>query len=950
MKSALRYIFIVSTFLLSFESFASHLKGGEISVRRVSNTSLTYEFTLTTYTENNRANQEQTFVWFCFGDGTAPVRVLRCCGTPVDIPNTNGTLKNIYRTTYTYPAPSLYYKVNVAIPNRNDNVRNMSDSFNTPFYVETIFSINSGLGLNSTPVLLNPAIDITAVVGQKYTHNPNAVDAEGDSLAYRLTICRQGSEESCDLRGASVNNFRQPNEVSAIPATFEINAKTGDLVWNAPAEVGKYNCAFIVEEWRNGVKISETVRDMQIEVVDADNKAPVITVPPDICVEAGTMIRQTITATDTPSSTGRRDPLTITSTGAVYDLAYIGPPLATFVSTPKQTTTVATGAFTWQTSCNHIREQTYDILFKVEDTPPVQVGTAAKLTDSKIMKIKVVAPSVKNFKAAADPVTKGASLTWDSYACQNPGAQIVIYRKEGSCPDYTPSACQTGLPGSLGYQEIARVPVSDVKYVDTNGGKGLKKNVNYGYRLVVVFGAPTYGQSIASAGACLMIESPIILMTNVTVDKTDVTNGEITVKWTRPIGLDKNIYSGPYQYRLSRATGLNGTNFTQISGNIDTDLSGTKADTVLTDKALNTTDNAYRYRVEFFYTNNGSLVSLDTSSSASSVRLGAAADIRSVNLSWQANVPWNNQNQTHKVYRETRPGSGIFNQIADVPVTGTNTFNFKDSGADNIASDGVYKVTMSPDSSYCYKVQTVGNYSDPKQNLGLLFNLSQIICATPKSNIVPCPPVLSIDLLDCKTFSQSGPCDQTSFANVLTWTTPAKDANGVDCTKDIVKYTIFYSAKSDGNFEKIGEITSPQPLPQTFTHTKSDSYIGCYYITATDKYGAESAKSNVVCKDNCPNFELPNIFTPNGDSKNDTFQPLICPRFVDNVKFDVYNRNGTKVYEYNGGIKGFAWDGKTNDGKEVSSGTYYYSCEVKFLTLDPSKTSLSLKGWVELLR
>eukprot|EP01031_Cornospumella_fuschlensis_P007987 gene7987-9864_t len=164
---------------------------------------------------------------------------------------------------------------------------------------------------------------------------------------------------------------------------------------------------------------------MQIEVKDADNKPPVIKIPDDICVEAGTLINQTITATDTPSNSGRVDNLTILSTGAVYRLpdgtTFIGAPYATFTSTANQASP-ASGRFVWQTGCNHIREEPYDILFKVQDLP--KSALIPSLVDSKIWKIRIVAPRVKNLKATGDAGNKAITLTWDSYTCQNAGSEI----------------------------------------------------------------------------------------------------------------------------------------------------------------------------------------------------------------------------------------------------------------------------------------------------------------------------------------------------------------------------------------------------------------------------------------------------------------------------------------------------------------------------------------------
>ncbi len=927
------------------------MRGGEISIKRISTTSLTYEFTLTIYCDNtaagNRAWVDQKEAYFCFGDGlNVIIRAPRINGNGQGEDLGNGVAKGIYKATYTYAGPS-DYRITVAIPNRNANVRNIpGDSQQVTFFVETILKVNSGLGQNSTPILLNPAVDLTAVVGQKFIHNPNAIDVEGDSLAYKLIDCRKGEQDDCRLRGQAIVGFVQPNLISSIQSSFTIDKLTGDLIWDVPQEEGLYNCAFTVEEWRNGVLISITVRDMQIEVKSADNAAPKIKVPEDICVEAGTLIDQLITATDSPAKQGRLDNMTLLSTGAVYRLpdgtTFISPDFATFNQTAPAPSSPASGRFLWKTNCSHVRQEPYDVLFKVQDLPASK--SIPSLVDSKNWRIKIIAPRIKNLRTVNDAGNRTVTLNWDSYTCQNTGAVIIIYRRVG-CTPYTPAVCTVGLPANLGYVEVGRVPVTATTFTDKN----LTRNIDYSYRTLVLFtngGNTTMSVTSDQTCANLPFQGPVI--TNVTVDKTNATTGEITVRWTRPVSLDKVQYKGPYQYRLFRATGQSGaTGFTQVSPNIDTDLSAGKLDTLFTDKVLNTLDNSYRYRLVFYYTNTSGLSPLDTTESASSVRLAATGDVKVVNLSWQATVPWNNQNQTHRIFRETKQGSGVFNRIADVPVT--STFSFTDTGGDSFPADGLAITKMNPDSSYCYKVETVGTYGDPKIRPSLLFNFSQIICATPKTDLLICPPIVLIDALDCNEYNKNeSNCNETSFNNKLTWSTPDKNGAGAECDKDIVKYSIFYSPKQDGDFTKIGEINQPRPPATTFTHTKADSYLGCYYITATNRFGLESAKSNVVCKDNCTSFSLPNIFTPNGDGKNDTFQALKCPRFVQTVMFTVYNRNGQKVFEYAG--PKLEWNGNDNAGNPLPAGSYFYTCEVKFLTLDPNSPTQSLKGWVELLR
>src|SRR5205823_5144340 len=129
---------------------------------------------------------------------------------------------------------------------------------------------------------------------------------------------------------------------------------------------------------------------------------------------------------------------------------------------------------------------------------------------------------------------------------------------------------------------------------------------------------------------CYSLPSLAPVLTQVTVDSTgpgltpSVTRGVITVKWTRPLGLNPGDLGAPYQYRLLRATGPNGTTFTPVLTRTTT-LAPNVADTVFTDRDnLNTVGNPYIYQLEFYYTDpTGALTRLDITDPASSVRLTA---------------------------------------------------------------------------------------------------------------------------------------------------------------------------------------------------------------------------------------------------------------------------------------------------------------------------------------
>jgi gliding motility-associated-like protein len=959
-----RYLLLIFWAILNLvavsDVLATHVRAGEITTRRVSSTSLTYEITLTVYFDVTRgsgggfdAARLQNDVNFCFGVGQQMRRVPRVDAETRNI-NANTTI-NIYQTTYTYPGPGTY-DISCTIVNRNQGTRNIPNSIQTNFKLRTTIVVNAGLGLNSTPVLLNPPLD-SARVGQKWCHNPAAFDADGDSLAYRLYTpsgkINEADDASCDL--GFVAGYSDPttiglnrvNEANTGPATLTVNALTGDVCWDAPAEVGQYNIAFIVEEWRDGVKIGEIVRDIQIIVTPSINKRPELKVPQDLCVEAGTLINQAITATDPDGNrlelTGYGGPFNKGPNNATVQL--VAPPAATLTPSGVQNSP-ATSIFRWQTNCAHVRAEPYDVVFRVIDFPPGVSQTQLATLES--FRIRIYAPKPQNLTArpTTDPAGRAIILNWAAYACGvsalPSGAQMAIYRREG-CEDITLDPCtEAGLLASTGYVKIGEVPIDQTTFTDNNSSQGLQRGVQYSYRIVVILPRPNNGQSAVSEQICVTLPQQVPLITHVTVDSTYDTRGVITVRWTRPPGVDPNDGTGPFQYRLFRATGLTGTNFTQIAA-INTTLQLGVADTVYTDRGLNTVANAYRYRIEFYFTDpaSGQLQRLDATENASSVRLTATPGTRRVQLAWEANVPWSNDNQQHRVYRSKTGPNGPFNLVAVVPVTTANSYTYTDQGADTYAADGVQPVMMSVDSNYCYRVETVGRYSAPLTTM-LLNNFSQGVCAMPIDTTRPCPAQLAIDTLNCASLTPEAFCNQT-FANTLSWQRPTTG----ECDQNVVKYNLYYAPCEGQEPVLLASVNAPA---MTYRHENLTSLAGCYEVRAVSRSGQESVASNRVCKDNCPYLMMPNVFTPNGDGKNDEFQPMQCPRFVESAELIIVNRWGAQVYQSNNIDAALSWNGTNSRGQELPGGLYYYQIRVKFTRLNCAAPEEIYKGWVEILR
>lgn len=91
------------------------------------------------------------------------------------------------------------------------------------------------------------------------------------------------------------------------------------------------------------------------------------------------------------------------------------------------------------------------------------------------------------------------------------------------------------------------------------------------------------------------------------------------------------------------------------------------------------------------------------------------------------------------------------------------------------------------------------------------------------------------------------------------------------------------------------------------------------------------------------NVVLPNVFSPNGDMINDFFTPVNFES-VEQMNIVIYNRWGHEVYSYNG--LDLQWDGKSNQGQNLSEGVYFYF----ITTVDALGNTQKTNGEVSLYR
>ncbi|OGX89019.1 hypothetical protein BEN49_01455 [Hymenobacter coccineus] len=932
--------------LLPGTAHASHIRAGNIESRVDPANPNHIFFTLTIYQDLNPSSADQPTAKLYFGDGTASEEVPRVPGTgirnTIPIPGNPDTGLNIYYFEHTYPAAQSY-TVSFIGENRNRNILNFigTQSDTQSFYVNSVIRIDPGLGPNHSPVLRTPAVD-KAGQNQVFLHNPGAYDADGDSLAFKLRPSRQAPSPPSNNSPipADIAGFVYPQATpgnsgaqqvpykgvpasnggpTAGPAIFVQDVRTGQITWNAPLQTGFYNVAFTVEEWRRSEfgarQIGSVVRDMQIIVVATNNLRPILTIPPDLCVIAGTTVTGTVTATDgTAAGSAAPTPITLDAFSGIL-------PPALFTQASKGPPT-ATGTFTWATDCSNVAKEPYSVVFRAQDSPPTP---DFPLVDEQVWRITVVGPPPQSLQAT--PTGNQVTLTWSRYICSN-ASFIRIYRKENTS-GFKPGPCDTGIPASAGYTLIGSVTADLSAFKDDNAGQGLARGKTYCYRIYADFPLPGLGASIASAEACATIGGSSARLKNVDVDQTSAT-GQITVRWSPAKLTTTQLLNTPSGYRLSRAVGLApaATAYTVVRA-----APFALTDSVYIDTNVNTAVNQYTYKLDLFYASSaGSTTEIvEPAGTASSVRTALVPDSpnKQINVSWTFQTPWDNTQKPTLVFRSGAAG-GPFAQVGSVTSTAAGgTFVDKDPA-------------LVKGNTYCYYVQTNGQYN-PTGYLSELLNKSQIICTTLTDQ--PCIPVLTLALVNCDSLARNPPGDNQTYANSLRWTASALPTG---CSAPIAYYRLFYSATATGALTLLDSTNT-----MSYVHRNLPELGGCYAVQAVSTGGLRSALSNVVCQNNCPFFILPNIFTPNGDGVNEIFQPKSASP-LRSVRFKAFNRWGVKVFESTTTSRIFInWDGggavgESGSSGKVSDGLYYYLAEVEFA--DAANTKITYKGWVQIVR
>ncbi len=183
-------------------------------------------------------------------------------------------------------------------------------------------------------------------------------------------------------------------------------------------------------------------------------------------------------------------------------------------------------------------------------------------------------------------------------------------------------------------------------------------------------------------------------------------------------------------------------------------------------------------------------------------------------------------------------------------------------------------------------------------------------------------------------------CPALSGTVIVNVSSISASFNGLNSTIMSVGETLNLTNTSTGASSILWDYCNGISTNSVITIPLADTGSCCIKLVAT----------NATCKDSVTKcvtiitdavVVIPNVFTPNGDTKNDLFK--ISSTGLKSLNCVIYDRWGLKMYEWDG-INGF-WDGNSKTGT-APDGTYFYIINYT----DLRDKSVTEKGYLNLFK
>lgn len=257
--------------IISFSSFATHMRGGQILLRKIAADAndRRYEIRIQAYIDTEstvpfggassdilavygRSHQAFTInvpeITANSGDGRQTFQV-------IDAARHIAFVEYVY--PYTFPGNDVY-TISYTEVNRNAGVLNFNRSVDTPFYIETKFTLDSSFQpASGTPVYLEAPI-FYGFAGEPFNCSVGGYSPDSASLYYRLVTPKSSLM-------SIVQNYARPTGMSINPLTGLI---TWDGMFQGMPMPGEYGFAVEITTIKDGVITNKTIRDFQIILED----------------------------------------------------------------------------------------------------------------------------------------------------------------------------------------------------------------------------------------------------------------------------------------------------------------------------------------------------------------------------------------------------------------------------------------------------------------------------------------------------------------------------------------------------------------------------------------------------------------------------------------------------------------------------------------------------------
>ncbi len=179
-----------------------------------------------------------------------------------------GFEEHVYEGTITLPAQCTDWVLSYGICCRNSAITNLSNPGSRDLYVEARLN-NTISPCDNSPIFSTKPVPFVCV-GQQTFYNHGAIDIDGDSLSYTIINPLQGSGSNIQFTGGT--NVNNPVRTTG---PFQFDTNTGQMTFT-PSQTQNAVVTVLVREYRNGVLIGSTMRDIQVVVVSCPNNSPPI--------------------------------------------------------------------------------------------------------------------------------------------------------------------------------------------------------------------------------------------------------------------------------------------------------------------------------------------------------------------------------------------------------------------------------------------------------------------------------------------------------------------------------------------------------------------------------------------------------------------------------------------------------------------------------------------------